>query len=203
MVRRFALVRFIISIDKQTNTSYLEEHSFWMATLGTVNTFGTRKCWIGSHILQNLSSLSCCMMHHVSIHTVVVSNFLYPFKVQTRHHHHTSKTLNRRRNQIVLDDRSYGKRRVRSTVSCLPWDTVYCCCRNAQKKTKIKGKWSKWGTDSPDFWWCNNETEIERNKEIDSSTYHSRQNFIVLIFTACVFLSPFLRWSTDSSNFVL
>lgn len=102
-------------------------------------------------------------MHHVSIHTVVVSNFLHPFKVQTHHHHHIFQNpknpkipkSQRRRNRIVLDDRSYGKRRVRSTFSYLPWDTVCCCYenhnKNAQNKTKIKGKWLKWLIDSQDF----------------------------------------------------
>lgn len=55
----------------------LEEDSFSMIALCATNGFSTRKCWIGSNILQDLSALPNRVMYLISIDTVVLSNLLH------------------------------------------------------------------------------------------------------------------------------
>lgn len=58
------------------SSSCLEEDSFSMIALCATNGFSTRKCWIGSNILQDLSALPNRVMYLISIDTVVLSNLL-------------------------------------------------------------------------------------------------------------------------------
>lgn len=58
----------------------LEEDCFSVVTLSATNRFSTRKGWISSYILQDLSLLPNSMVYLISIYAIVISNLLHETK---------------------------------------------------------------------------------------------------------------------------